>query len=776
MRFLLSTLFIILTSTIVHAEIHYIRWDKNKIVADNLEAILPDLKLQTGINLTFENYTLVEDKELANSRFQTYSQLNNGISVKGALIRIWSVSNKIIQMEAHIDDLFSTPKSLNARDQFASRMLNKNITFKSLNLNSKQKDLFFSQIIKKNLDNYTFINKIVRNHPDDRRIKSIKSFDQWNGSDLERVIQVTAQHGVHTIVVSHISKKIKEFNYAEFPQTDVAALVYPIYEESEKNKALQNRIPVILKDILPNRRLTSSDPYAPLRANRYFEDMMDPVQGETEAGRSLGFWSPNWIMMQAKNLFEALPQVPNSFEAGGLYLEGKYATINIHPEAMRSLKGINFSPIYSPRLAMMWKPSAENESRWEVIPTGAYYGMPLTTPASAINRLARRLPDNDVVTYINDGFDEVQVYYAITRLMESLHDMGFTDTELSTRPFHAFLYDPDISMKDNAYYTNDTINFTTYSPDAQNFARDNSTIWHELGHGVMDRLMGDLIKLADSGGLAEGMADFVAQLVIQDVTSGSSFDGSEDFRIINKTGFNLTNESHDDGEAYGGTMNDILLSAIHTWGRAGLHMMTDLTLEAMRLTRNHPALTANDWFEHMLYADELGKPGVREPGAMKNHIINALQSRNFNLDRSPVAEFNVKFGDDTTLTNVSPGSRGNPLTHILKEGEEVSYNLKLSLKSSESIKFKYPVKIEIVLNGGPLEGAVKWKGEQYGPFVTTLMRPEDTAQFSLTALPGCDFVNREDGSCSDYAYLKVYNAGESQVTAKKRFYLRIKSQ
>ncbi|MEQ1666378.1 MAG: hypothetical protein ABL927_13490, partial [Bdellovibrionales bacterium] len=136
MRFLLSTLFIILTSTIVHAEIHYIRWDKNKIVADNLEAILPDLKLQTGINLTFENYTLVEDKELANSRFQTYSQLNSGISIKGALIRIWSVSNKIIQMEAHIDDLFSTPKSLNTRDQFASRMLNKNINFKSLNLNS----------------------------------------------------------------------------------------------------------------------------------------------------------------------------------------------------------------------------------------------------------------------------------------------------------------------------------------------------------------------------------------------------------------------------------------------------------------------------------------------------------------------------------------------------------------------------------------------------------------------------------------------------------------
>jgi len=77
--------------------------------------------------------------------------------------------------------------------------------------------------------------------------------------------------------------------------------------------------------------------------------------------------------------------------------------------------------------------------------------------------------------------------------------MGFTDPELSTRPFHAFLFNPDISYRDNAFYTDDTINFTTYSPAEPNMARDNSTIWHELGHGVMDRLMGDEIQLADNG-------------------------------------------------------------------------------------------------------------------------------------------------------------------------------------------------------------------------------------------------------------------------------------
>jgi hypothetical protein len=78
-------------------------------------------------------------------------------------------------------------------------------------------------------------------------------------------------------------------------------------------------------------------------------------------------------------------------------------------------------------------------------------------------RPARRLKNHDPVSYINDGFDELQVYWAINQMFDSLRPMGFTDPELSTRRFNGFLYDPDISMKDNAYYTDDTINFTTHA-------------------------------------------------------------------------------------------------------------------------------------------------------------------------------------------------------------------------------------------------------------------------------------------------------------------------
>ena len=54
-----------------------------------------------------------------------------------------------------------------------------------------------------------------------------------------------------------------------------------------------------------------------------------------------------------------------------------------------------------------------------------------------------------------------------------------------------------------------------------------------------------------------------------------------------------------------------------------------------------------------------------------------------------------------------------------------------------------------------------------------LQSESETAKINLTALPGCDFVNREDGSCSDFVYIKVLNNGDNHAAAKKRFYLRI---
>ncbi|MEK7689544.1 MAG: hypothetical protein AAB425_00830, partial [Bdellovibrionota bacterium] len=333
----------------------------------------------------------------------------------------------------------------------------------------------------------------------------------------------------------------------------------------------------VLRGIRSRIPTAASDPYLKLRERRYTEDKYDEVLAETEAGQNEGYWSMTWIKREAKKLRDALALVDNQFDSEsmrGVYLDGDYATVNLHPDAGPTFGNqLSFAPAFSPELYPVWKQSELTPGNWvwEMIPTGALRGRPLMSPEEALSRPARRLPNHDPVGYIEDGFDEIQVYYAIQKLFESLGGMGFSDPVLSTRPFHAFLYDPDIGMRDNAYYFDDTINFTTYSPEGPNFARDNATVWHELGHGIMDRLMGSWIRLADSGGLSEGMADFLAQIVVEDVTDHADFPGAADFRIINQMGFLLSNEEHDDGEAYGGAMYDLLLLAREKFaGREGV--------------------------------------------------------------------------------------------------------------------------------------------------------------------------------------------------------------
>ena len=355
--------------------------------------------------------------------------------------------------------------------------------------------------------------------------------------------------------------------------------------------------------------------------------------------------------------------------------------------------------------------------------------------------------------------------------------MGFTDPELSTRPFNAFMYDPDISMRDNAYYTDDTINFTTYSPGAANAARDNSTIWHELGHGVMDRLMGDLITLADTGGLSEGMADFVAALVIADVSNNQPFDGSNLFRIINHTGFHLTNEVHDDGESYGGAMKDLLDGSMAKFGnREGLRKVADLTMETMRFTRNHPALDANGWFEHMIFADSLGAEGVRAKGELKDLIVTALAGRNYSLDGGAIAEFSLKNGEDEVASGKS-GSRSAPIRVDFAGAPTATYHLAVKLTDGQAYHFKFPVTVKVEYHAGALQGAIHWQGEEAGSQSYVLNSAADLLKFDVTVSNQCDEVNRPDGSCVDYAYVQILNNGESsEPQAKKRFYLQVPPQ
>lgn len=730
-----------------------VRWTFKEDKNSGLLHILDVIKSKTGIELSIADFILLEEKKLATSHFKMLNQItSNKVPIRGQNLRIWThlVTNEVIQVEAVID-VAPPIKTITL------------LTTATRGLSSQQTMSLVENAVKQS---------------DDPFIRNVEWKDYYENNDFIRIAKVKSKYGTHKIIVSVTNRKVLSHTYDPYAQVDEISLpadVYPIYEEVEGKPGKQlSRVRSELRYINTKTKRVSTDPYTPLKSVRYIDEKWDPILGLTVEGRKQGFWSMGYLKNQIANIYSAIAISENNFSTG-MILDGRYATINLHPDIV-SFKNIDFTPAVSPIFRPNWRAMKDKPGHEEMIPSSTFLGRPIFTETDVLKRPAQRLKDHNPVQYINDGFDEVQVYWAINQMFDSLKDMGFVDPELSTRKFNAFLFDPDITYQNNAYYTDDTINFTTYSGEEQNMARDNTTIWHELGHGVMDRLMGDYITLADTGGLSEGMADFVAQMVLNDITDGKDFEGKEKMRIINNMGFNLTNEVHDDGEAYGGAMNDLLVNAMKKYGKAGLHKVTDLTLEAMRLTRNHPGLTANDWFDHMLFADEMGKDKVRAPSELKALILDSLASRNFNLDGSKIASFSMKNATQEVVP-YSPGSRQNPVPVSLTEKETKTYNLTVNLESSKNYAFKYPVTVKVGLVEGPLQGAIHWKGEENKELIYTINSESDKLPIDLTIEGKCDKINRPDGSCVDFAYVQIFNQGETKKPqAKKRFYLKLKTK
>lgn len=733
-----------------------VRWTYKEDNNSDFVHIIDVINQKTGFALSVSDFSMLESRKLAKYNYLMLTQLQNGLPIEGNTLRIWTNNQgELFQVEAQVSDKSSSDLSKQSLSMSPE-------TVQALLASDTTMDLVRNEVF---------------NHPDDKQIRNVQWKDVIEKDKILRIVKVKGKRGTHLIKIDPIGKKVVDHLYEEFPNADndiktmsIPVRIYPIYEEVEKTNEMMPRVPAYLRNLVSKIHKADSDPYSPLRSMKYLYSMLDPFKGLTAAGRKDGFWAPTYVKRQGNAILNSLPLVDNNF-ASGFVLEGKFTSINIHPEAIKQFSGkLSFKPKFSGQFRFDYRDD-------EMIPTATYHGKPFASRKEIEHVDAVRLPDNNVLEYLNNGFDSVQVYWAVDQLFETLHKSGFNDPELSTRPFHAFLYDPDISMKNNAYYTDDTINFTTYSPNQGNMARDNTTIWHELGHGVMDRLMGDFINLAGTGGLSEGMADFVAQMVLHDVTGASSFPGLTDMRIINQTGFFLTNEVHDDGEAFGGTMFDILTSAEKKFGiYNGLQMMTDLTLDAMRLSRNHPALGEKEWFDHMLFADELGNGNVRKSGDLRPLILAALAKRNFSMVSNSHAEFVFKANGNDVIAG-QPGSRSKPIPVTLKPGDTKSFNLTVQLKNSAFYKFKFPVKVRVSLAGGPIQGAIHWKDEEHSPFVYTLKSEADIAKIPLVATAQCDEVNRDDGSCVDYASVQILNDGQdvtSKPQAKKRFYLRMK--
>lgn len=729
------------------------------MMTTSLDALLEKAQQDTKVEFKSSDFLLIENRNLATSNYKMYVQTNSMIPVAGTAVRIWSnlKTNELILAEMHLDD-----KAQESKEELKARFVR--AKFSAGAMKSAQLKEAISYLVKQE----------VSKHPTDSRVISMKSKDVWSKGDLVREVEVRARRGVHYVSVSLLKNKVIESSYMEFPQSESITLkanVFPMYEEVEGTGEKLNYEVRELRYINSQIRNGGDAPFGGLGDVKFLEDKYHPLLADTEVGAKAGFWSEASIRKQVEAIVNKLPLRSNNLESG-LLLEGKYVTINLHPAIKEAFKGIDFPLDPTTHHMLTWQSEG---GVYEAKPTSGLTGHVIKSQEDLLTLVPFRHPEHDAKSYINSGFDEVQVYYGVTALMESLVEMGFTDPELSTTPYHAFLFDPDIGMKDNAYYYDNTINFTTYNPGSPNLARDNPTIWHELGHAVMERLMGSHLGFAGTkggyGGLSEGMADFVAKIVVEHQTDGVMFPGKNEFRIVNDTGFYLTNEFHDEGEAYGGAMNDMLDQVISYEGRAGLHAFTDLTLEAMRLTRNHPALSAASWFEHMIIADELGSE-VRAPGKYKKLIEDALSARNFSFAKDfKAAQMNVKF-DEMELTSSSMGSREKPISECHASGV-VSYDLKVALTEGDAKFIQFPATVKVEYQKGALQGAIKWIGEENNPQVYSINSADEVLNLPIKANVACETINQPDGSCKDYAYIQIFNQGSAKPIAKKRFYLRL---
>jgi uncharacterized SAM-dependent methyltransferase len=70
------------------------------------QAMLDKVNAETQVNFEEADFYLIEDRELATSRYQMYVQHSQDIPVFQTAIRIWSnkVTNELILAEMHLDE------------------------------------------------------------------------------------------------------------------------------------------------------------------------------------------------------------------------------------------------------------------------------------------------------------------------------------------------------------------------------------------------------------------------------------------------------------------------------------------------------------------------------------------------------------------------------------------------------------------------------------------------------------------------------------------------
>ena len=733
---------------------------KNEIVDPSILNVIAAINLKTGLKLTESDFKMASEVEQAHSNYVRFDQMKAGTLVDKSNIRIWTElkSGNVLQVDAYVTD--TTAVKPDTPTDFVAP------------LKLVQKDL--AEQFSKN------------------QILSTKVYNVIAQGQLVRRVEITSKAGFYTFdfhanIDKIVSKKFKQALTNETYSMD--ADVYPLYEnldsymmwpESAPEKPL-NRVPAKLENILSRRHdidwkvTLNAMSQAPLSFSKYRP--VGPLSLEEQAK---GFWNDTVWYERFPSFAEQngkyLPNIADGNYGSAAHLIGKNVGIFMHPKA-------SIAPAQKRLGGAFWPMGVSRGDDFVLYPKLTFLGLPFFGPNDLKNRAAldenNEVKSEDTAWLMKQGFDEVQVYYAVDRFMEQARTLGFTDKGSSTQPFAAVLFDPDIEYRDNAYYWQNTINFTTYTKGNLNYARDNSTIWHELGHGLQDRLMGSWAAEGVSG-LSEGMADTLAQLIVFGQLGKASFENDKYQRINNNTWFNVTNETHDDGEAYGGAMNDFTLKAIKRWGfLEGLARSSDLIFETMRFTRDNPAVNQDVWFEEMKYVDSLtrsvaGAPN-RKPGEMSELINAALTSRNYSPGKLS-ADMKVLVGENEILTSESTGSYSKPF-EFKADGTRQKVSFKVSFKDGETTQFQFPVTLRVVYFRMPGSvGPIPFDGWEQKSRDITFNSADEEKEIVQEFDAKCDFSNQGSGGCRAALLLQAYKEGQTLLDkpiTKKRLVVKL---
>jgi hypothetical protein len=733
-----------------------VRYGQGELADADLSSILAAVNLKNGTNLTESMFRQTEERELFSSIYRRYALTIEGVPVEKSSIRVWldKQSRQPLQIEVRL-------QAMPANAAFVESFPNVALTSAAV----------------RRLMNEEFPGEMPR---------SMSTSSLWSKGHLIQRVEVLGKRGRYQFDFSNGTSEVVGRRFRPFDRADLqghkplTAPLYRIWEWANNANTPVQPSELQSREQLPIRNLISTIPsvdpvlVAQSKLSYYLaeDQKIGPLTPDQIAA---GFWSYDFLetIYPLRFLREGLFEDNNFSSSTGMRLFGKNAIVMLHPYAPRLLKN---------QETFVAAPS--------FIPIPQYNDMSLRVAAALWNRGAHSEEElvsrvaldelgsprmDDAPWLLKNGFDELQVYYAIDSFMESMRGLGLQDPDLSTRPFTAFLFDPDVENRDNAFCTGDAIFFSTYSANSVNFARDNTTIWHELGHGLMDRLMGKYVDAIEGYGLWEGIADFVSEMMITHEAGRTKFMNRDTMRIINNMWLYNSNENHDDGESYGGVMYDLLQLVMDRYGvEQGLLRTADLVLETMRLTRDLEELTPTEWFEHMKYADSIVRVSVvpgRVPGELQHEIVSALAGRNYAVGVKP-ARFRIQY-KGVELDDRGEGSRGTPV--VVSLGKSESFDVVVAVEDGDLRRFSYPITVEVQFRSGPLQGAIRWRDEEKGSQRYTLRSEHDRIALPIALDGACDDINTGASGCKDFVYVKLFNGPDAvgNPIAKKRFYVEL---